>query len=127
MKTDALLLALLACVAATLLHHVHNAEFLDQYPNMPAWLSPMGVYVAWSAATAIGIAGYALLRRGYRFAGLALLIAYGCYGLDGLVHYALAPAAAHTLAMNLSIWLEAATAAALLFVIARASLGRRGP
>ncbi|HEV3009911.1 MAG TPA: hypothetical protein VGX52_12825 [Burkholderiales bacterium] len=127
MKTDALLLALLACVAATLLHHVHNAEFLDQYPNMPAWLSPMGVYVAWSAATAIGIAGYALLRRGYRFAGLALLIAYGCYGLDGLVHYALAPAAAHTLAMNLSIWLEAATAAALLFVIARASSGRRGP
>ena len=121
MKMDALLLSLLGCVAATLLHHLHNAEFLAQYPNMPAWLSPMGVYAAWSAATAIGIAGYALLRHGYRIAGLVLLIAYGCYGLDGLAHYALAPAAAHSAAMNLTIWLEAAAAAGLLFVVAKAS------
>ena len=117
MRMDARLLALLACVAATLLHHVHNAEFLDQYPGMPAWLSPMGVYAAWSAATATGIAGYALLRGGYRIVGLVLLIGYGCYGLDGLAHYALAPASAHSLAMNLTIWLEAVTAAALLIIV----------
>lgn len=127
MKMDALLLSLLACVAATLIHHVHNAEFLDQYPNIPAWLSPMGVYAAWVAATSIGLTGYWFLRRGYRIAGFVLLIVYACYGLDGLAHYALAPAAAHSLAMNLTIWLEAAAAAGLLFVVAKTSSGRRGP
>ena len=113
------LIALLACVAATLFHHIHNAEFLNQYPNLPAWLSPAGVYGAWLAATAIGLAGYWWRRRG-------LLIAYGCYGLGGLAHYVLAPVSAHTLAMNLSIWLEAAAAAALLSVVALSS-GRRAP
>ena len=110
-------IALIAAAAATLLHHAHNAEFLDQYPNMPAWLSPAGVYAAWIAATAIGAGGYWLLTRGYRLAGVALVIVYGCYGLDGLVHYALAPASAHSAAMNLSIWLEAAAALALLVVL----------
>lgn len=116
MRRDRLLMFLLAYAGASLSHHVHNAEFLDQYPNMPAWLSPMGVYAAWSAATAIGIAGYALLRHGYRIAGFVLLIVYGCYGLDSLAHYALAPASAHSAAMNLTIWLEAAAAAALLII-----------
>lgn len=118
-KIDALLVALLAGVAATFFHHLHNAEFLDQYPNMPVWLSPMGVYAVWAAATAAGVAGYCLLRSGYRVAGLVLLILYGCYGLDGLAHYGLASVFAHTLAMNVSIWLEAATAVALLAALAR--------
>lgn len=110
-------IALIVAAAASFLHHAHNAEFLDQYPNMPAWLSPGGVYAAWSAATAIGAGGYWLLTHGYRLAGVALLTLYGCYGLDGLAHYGLAPASAHTAAMNLSIWLEAATALALLVVL----------
>jgi hypothetical protein len=117
MRRDRLLMFLLAYAGASLSHHVHNAEFLDQYPNMPAWLSPMGVYAAWTAATAVGIAGYALLRGGYRIAGLILLIVYGFYGLDGLAHYTLAPVSAHTPMMNLSIWVEAATATALLFAV----------
>ena len=116
-KRDLLLPALVVCAAATLFHHVHNAEFLDQYPNMPVWISPLGVYAAWIAATAAGCSGYWLLRSGRAIAGSALLIAYGGYGLDGLVHYALAPAAAHTLAMNVSIWLEAVSAALLLGVL----------
>jgi hypothetical protein len=113
------LYALLACAAATLLHHAHNAAYLDQYPHMPAWLSPLGVVAAWLAASAVGATGYWLLVRGWRLAGLGLLFAYGCYCLDGLVHYALAPAAAHTLAMNVTIWLEAAAASALLSVLFR--------
>jgi hypothetical protein len=80
-----LLACLLAYAAASLFHHLHNAAFLDQYPNLPAWLSPM-----WA-----------------------------------LAHYLVAPVSAHTLAMNLSIWLEAAAAAGLLFVAV--SSGRRGP
>jgi hypothetical protein len=113
----ALSICLLAYAAASLFHHVHNAAFLDEYPSMPAWLSPPAVYAAWLVATAIGLAGYILLRHGYRLAGLILLAVYGCYGLDGLAHYALAALPAHSLTMNLSIWLEAATAAALLIVV----------
>lgn len=120
-----LLACLLAYAAASLFHHVHNAAFLDQYPNLPAWLSPMRVYLAWLGTTAIGFGGYVLLRRGYRLPGIVLLIAYGCYGLDALAHYIAAPVSAHTLAMNLSIWLEAAAAAGLLFLVL--SSGRRGP
>lgn len=120
-----LLLALLACMAATFFHHAHNAEFLDEYPNMPAWLSRASVYGAWLGATLIGAGGYALLKRGYRILGFVLLAAYGCYALDGLVHYAVAPIAAHSMAMNLSIWVEATAGAALLFILAL-SLGRRG-
>lgn len=78
----------------------------------------MQVYAAWIGATVIGLAGYWSLRRGYRIAGLVLLIAYGCYGLDGLAHYAMAPVSAHTLAMNMTIWLEATTAIVLLLGIA---------
>jgi hypothetical protein len=122
MRSDkALLVALAACAAATLLHHIHNAELLEQYPNMPAWLSRPGVYAAWLAATMIGIAGYVLIRRGHRIAGLVLLIGYGCYGLDGLVHYALAPWSAHTAMMHASIWLEAAAATGLLIACGRKS------
>src|SRR5688500_6736923 len=115
-----LLLALLACMAATLFQHAHNAEFLDEYPNLPAWLSKASVYGAWLGATLIGAAGYALLQRGYRILGLVLLAAYGCYGLDGLVHYAVAPIAAHSMAMNVSIWVEATAGAALLSILAKA-------
>lgn len=98
--------------AASLFHHVHNAEFLGHYPNMPGWLSPSVVYAAWLGATAIGVLGYWLRRR-------ALLVAYGCYGLGALAHYALAPMSAHTPMMHLSIALEAATALGVLVAVAR--------
>ena len=115
MRSDRILLVLLVVnAAATLAHHAHNAELLEQYPNMPAWLSRLGVYAAWLGALLIGLAGYVLVQRGRRFAGLALLIAYGCYGLDGLGHYAVAPMSMHTATMNLTIWLEAAAGAGLL-------------
>ena len=117
-KVDALLLALLACVAATLFHHVHNAEFLDQYPNMPAWLSRAQVYTAWLGVTAVGLAGYFLVRWRYQLPGLIVLAVYGLLGLDGLGHYAVAPPSAHTLTMNLTIWLEVATAVLLLAAVA---------
>lgn len=111
-------------MTATLFHHVHNAEFLDHYPNMPGWLSRTSVYAAWLGAALIGVAGFVLLQRGFRLLGLVLLIAYACYGLDGLAHYALAPMSAHSAAMNLSIWLEASAGLALLFAVARHSKAR---
>ena len=105
-----MLIALVAFAAASLFHHIHNAEFLAQYPMMPAWMSRASVYAAWAVATAIGVLGYRLRRRG-------LLYVYGGYGLLGLAHYALAPASAHTPLMNVSIAVEVATAAALLILV----------
>ena len=111
MKRDWLLVALVACAIATLVHHVHNAEHLAEYPNMPAWLSAPKVYAAWMIATAIGFIGYFTHRVG-------LMALYGIYCLDGLAHYALAPIVAHSAAMNVTIVLEAVTAVFLLGVLA---------
>ena len=61
-----LLFLLLAYGAASLLHFAHNAEFLADYPNMPAWLTRAQVYGVWLAITALGLAGCHLMRIGYR-------------------------------------------------------------
>jgi hypothetical protein len=116
--TKALTLLLIAYAAASLLHYAHNAEFLSDYPNMPAWLSRTKVYSAWLALSALGAVGYLLFLRGYRLAGLLALGAYAAAGLDSLSHFVLAPPAAHTAVMNATIWLDAGTAALLLVAVA---------
>jgi hypothetical protein len=105
---------MLVYAAASLVHFVHNAEFLAEYPNMPSWLSRMDVYVAWLALTGTGVLGYALVAFGYRLLGLLVVVAYAVLGLDSLGHYVVAPMSAHTMVMNLTIALEVTTAAALL-------------
>jgi hypothetical protein len=119
MRFHMLTVLLVAYAAASLLHHIHNAVFLGDYPNMPVWISPAGVYAAWLLEACIGAGGYLLIRRGRTIAGLLLIAAYGAFGFDGFGHYSLAPMSAHTLMMNLTIWLEALTAALLLIVVAR--------
>jgi hypothetical protein len=109
--------ALLVHAAASLLHHMHNAEFLGHYPNLPAWITRPGVYAAWVVSTLIAVGGYSLLRNGQRAAGFILLLGYVGYGINSLSHYLLAPVSAHTLGMNASISLEAATAAILLIAL----------
>ena len=111
-----LLPALIAYCAASLLHFAHNAIFLHSYPNMPAWLSPAGVWTAWLGVTGVGVIGYLLLRAGYRWCGLSLIAVYGLLGLDSLSHYGLAPFSAHSFTMNLTILLD--TFAALLVLTA---------
>jgi hypothetical protein len=105
--------ALLVYAAASLLHHLHNAAFVADYPNMAAGLTPRRIYAAWLGATALGAAGYLGLRR-YPLIGTTLLCLYGAYGLGALLHYRLAPPSAHTLTMNATIALEALMAAMLL-------------
>jgi hypothetical protein len=107
-------LLILYC-AASLVHFVHNAEYLADYPNLPDSLSRSRVYLAWLSILAIGVLGYVLYRRGRYLAGLVVLAVYAGFGFDGLLHYTLAPFAAHTLAMNFTIWFEV-VAAALLFM-----------
>jgi hypothetical protein len=114
----ALVILLIAYSAASLVHHVHNAEFLTDYPNLPAWLTRTKVYAAWLGEALIGALGYLLLRRGRHLAGLCLTGIYALLGFDGFGHYALAPVGAHTAAMNATIWLEAGTATLLLAAVA---------
>jgi len=99
----------------SLVHFMHNAEYLSVYPNLPAWLSRSQIYGVWCGITMLGLAGYTLYRRGRALSGLSLLVVYTLLGFDGLVHYQRAPFAAHSAAMNLTIWSEVA-AAALAFV-----------
>lgn len=121
MRNDLSLLRalLLAYGAATVVHFVHNAEFIADYPGMPATWTRAGVYFAWLAMTAIGIAGWLLASRGHRLAGLALVAIYAAGGMDSLGHYVLAPMSHHTMAMNATILLEVTAAALVLLEAAR--------
>jgi hypothetical protein len=112
-----LLALVMVHAAASLVHFVHNATFLADYPNMPVWISPAVVYGVWVAQAAVGAVGGLLWLRG-RMIGLALLALYAVFGFGGLDHYTLAPISAHTLAMNATIWLETATGIILLVFVA---------
>jgi len=131
-QTPALLPVLLVVYGvASLVHFVHNAEFLSNYPNMPASWSRMDVYFAWLELTAVGVVGWILIERRFHIAGLALLAVYAALGIDSLGHYALAPMSSHSSAMNATILLEVGAAALVLVEIARLLLrrafsGRRG-
>jgi uncharacterized membrane protein YhdT len=114
-NTDGWLLGLVILYGvASLVHFAHNAEYLNDYPNLPSWLSRSDVYVVWLCISALGALGYLLHRRGREMVGLVLVGAYASLGFDGLLHYTRAPVGAHTAAMNLSIWFEVAAAALLL-------------
>jgi hypothetical protein len=117
---------LLLYLAASLLHFMHNAEYLAEYPNLPAWLDRADVYLAWFSLAAVGAAGWVLQRIGWRLAGLLLIGVYAVFGFDGLLHYTRAPFAAHTPAMNFTIWFEVVAAALLLLAIVT-SLAKRRP
>ena len=126
-----LLLLMLTYAAASLFHFSHNAELLTEYPNMPAWLSRGEVYLSWLGLTAIGVLGTLLICTGRRLPGLLVVLLYALLGFDGLAHYALAPIAAHSAVMNLSIWLEVTMASVLLIatmfeLLAHTTASRRG-
>ena len=119
MTLKTLLPITLLYTAASFLHFSHNAEFLADYPNLPASLTRLGVYAAWLAVTAVGVGGFLLLRWQLRVAGLLVLAVYAAFGFDGLAHYTLAPMSAHTGMMNLTILFEVTAALLLLVVIGR--------
>lgn len=100
--------------AASLLHFVHNALYIHDYPNLPQWITPLGVYASWCAIAAIGALGYWLYSRVSRAFGLIVIAIYALLGFAGLDHYAIAPMGAHTMTMNATIIAEVSTAGALL-------------
>ena len=111
--------------AASLTHFVHNAVYLDSYPNLPTWLTPLGVLASWLVIAGIGAAGYWLFRETSPPVGLAVIALYAALGFAGLDHYTLAPVSAHSLAMNATIVGETLSAAALLAVVAWTAVTRR--
>jgi len=114
-----LLVLLLIYGIASLVHFVHNAEFLADYPNLPTSWSRSAVYLAWLGMTAVGLCGWVVLLRGFTLTGLMLLAAYAALGLDSLGHYMVAPISAHTVAMNATILFEVTAAAVLLAEVLR--------
>lgn len=108
----------LYCVAS-MIHFIHNAEYLSAYPGLPDTWTRMGVYLAWLGITCVGGLGWALLHRGKRTAGLLVCAVYACLGLDSLAHYIVAPMDAHTAAMNVTILLEVGTACLVLAAVIR--------
>jgi len=125
MNSRRILLALLVAYGvASLVHFIHNAEFLADYPGMPLNWTREGVYLVWLAMSLIGVVGWLLASRGFQVAGLLLVALYAVCGLDSLGHYVLAPLSAHTMAMNSTILLEV-TAAALVLAETLRLLARR--
>ncbi|MEN9537776.1 MAG: hypothetical protein RLZZ126_11 [Pseudomonadota bacterium] len=106
---------LLAYAGASLVHFIHNAEFLADYPGLPSTWTRAGVYGVWLGMSALGLLAWALWRRGWPRLGLITALLYASLGLDSLGHYWLAPMSAHSVAMNTTILAEVG-AAALLFV-----------
>jgi hypothetical protein len=118
----------LALYAGTsLLHFTHNAEYLAQYPNLPAAWTRADVYLAWCCVTAVGLLGYMLYCGGFRRVGLIVLAIYGGLGFDGLLHYTRAALAHHSAAMNFTIWAEVVAAAAFLINVASIATGHIRP
>jgi hypothetical protein len=104
--------------AASLLHFTHNAEYLAQYPNLPASWTRATVYLTWCGLTAVGLMGFVLYRAGNRRIGLTAMAIYGGLGFAGLLHYTRAPVAHHSAAMNVTIWAEVAAATVFLVHVA---------
>lgn len=102
---------------ASFLHFAHNAEYLGDYPNLPAWLTQSVVYFAWAGLASLGVVGFVLYRRDWRLTGLLLLGLYATFGFDGLLHYTRAPFHAHSGLMNFTIWFEVSAAAVLLLAV----------
>lgn len=71
-------------------HFIHNAAYIAYYPNLPSWISPDRIYVAWLADTAIGIAGLVAARLRLQAVAVMLIAIYGSLGPDGFAYYALA-------------------------------------
>jgi hypothetical protein len=119
MKNRTLSALLIAFFIASLIHFIHNAEFLADYPGLPKTWTRGGVYGAWAAMTVIGVVGWIVARTRFQLLGLALIAVCSLFGFDSIGHYFVAPVAAHSMAMNVTILLEVACAIVLFVYTAR--------
>ncbi|MEN7343834.1 MAG: hypothetical protein AAAFM81_12865 [Pseudomonadota bacterium] len=99
---------------------MHNAVFLDEYPNLPTWFTPAGVVGVLLVIHLVGLIGLALTLVSRPTLGLVFFGLYAVIGFDGLAHYSVAAFSSHTLSMNLTILVEVATAFLLLLAVLNA-------
>ena len=118
-RDRALLTFMIVYGTTSLAHFVHNAVYVDTYPNLPAWITPPVVFASWLVIAGTGALGYCLYRRGSRAAGLLVIGLFALMGFGGLDHYVVAPVSAHSMAMNATILGEVIAASVLLVVIVR--------
>jgi len=118
-KRKTLLILLLVYGVASLIHFMHNAEFLANYPNLPTSWTRAGIYLVWLEITMLGIGGWLLMVYGYSRLGLLMLAIYALLGMDSLGHYILAPMSEHTLGMNSTILFEVTAAVLVLIEVIR--------
>ena len=118
-RSDLLLALLILHMGASLWHHIHNGQFLDEYPNLPHGVPMAATFalIAWGVTTAVGLAGYYWVCNGRRLLGFGALGVYAGYGCLALTHYTLAPMSAHTPVMNATILGEALTGLLLLVTV----------
>jgi hypothetical protein len=108
---------MLAFAIASLIHFVHNAEFISDYPGLPKTWTRNGVYGAWLVMTTFGFCAWLLTRTRFVKLSLALVAGYALCGVDSLGHYFVAPLSAHETMMNVTILLEVSCALALLIYV----------
>jgi len=120
-ESNRLLLAtlLLTFTVASLVHFFHNATYLDEYPNMPTWLTAAGVWWVWVAQVCVGAIGYMVHLIRSRMVGLVIIAIYANFGFGGLDHYVVAPVSAHSMVMNATIAFEAFAGLILLVYVVR--------
>jgi hypothetical protein len=109
---------------ASLIHFIHNAEFLRDYPGLPATWTRAGVYAVWLGMTGLGIAGWLLFRSRFPVLGLLLVCGYALLGMDSLGHYVVASFSEHSVMMNVTILLEVTAAGVVLAVAMVLVVGR---
>lgn len=112
----ALFIAWLLYLVESLIHFIHHAEFLSDYPHLPESWTRNGVYTAWAGMSALGIVGLLLSVSRFRLCGRVILVLYTICGIDSLGHYAVASFADHSPAMLGTILLEVGSALMLLAV-----------
>ena len=118
-RSNLLLALLVVHMAASLWHHIHNGQFMDEYPNMPRGVPhPLALAVAvWLVTSAIGLAGYYGACNGRRLLGFGAMGLYAAWGLLAFSHYTLAPMSAHSFVQNTTILGEGLTALLLFTTV----------
>lgn len=80
---------LAVAIAVSIVHYADNVAAYGAYPEPASGFAPSRGLIAasWFVFTALGLAGYVLLRRGRVLAAAACLAAYSGSGLIGFGHY----------------------------------------